>query len=148
MMCIIVLLPDPDGPTIATNSPWTTSSDTSRRASTGTRSIAYVRLILSRLTMGLAISVAGPTEAAATAAGHDKCAGAPARPRRRSLCAARPRDDDVTGRQSGLDLNERARDQTDRDGTRLGRSGGGHHEDRVVVRSPAERRRGDGQHTA
>ena len=40
MMFIIVLLPDPDGPMIATNSPGATASDTSRRASTRTPSIA------------------------------------------------------------------------------------------------------------
>ena len=51
-MFIIVLLPDPDGPTIATNSPWPTASETSRRASTWTPSIAYVRLTRSRATIG------------------------------------------------------------------------------------------------
>jgi hypothetical protein len=39
-MCIIVLLPEPDGPTIATNFLRWTASETSRKASTRTPSIA------------------------------------------------------------------------------------------------------------
>ena len=40
MMFIIVLLPEPDGPTMARNSPWPTARLASFRASTWTPSIA------------------------------------------------------------------------------------------------------------
>src|SRR4051812_37025277 len=101
MMCIIVLLPDPDGPTIATNSPCATSSDTSRSALTRTRSIAYVRLIRSRLTIdGVTACISGiraPTAKAAAAAGHDERPAATTSPGARPLGAARPGHDDVAG---------------------------------------------------
>ena len=47
-MFIIVLLPEPDGPMMATNSPGSTVRETFRRASTRTPSMAYVRLTRSK----------------------------------------------------------------------------------------------------
>ena len=51
-MFIIVLLPEPDGPTIARKSPRCTSRSTDRSAGTVTWPMSYVRLMSRRLMIG------------------------------------------------------------------------------------------------
>src|SRR6188472_2926478 len=78
-MCIIVLLPEPDGPTMATNSPGTMSRLTSSSAGTSTWPIWYTRLTRWSEIRGSVIGSVpvAVTELADRAAVHHHAAGRP-----------------------------------------------------------------------
>ena len=110
MMLIIVVLPEPDGPTMATISPRSTVIDTSRSASTWTWPMSYVRPMWSRLEQ--AHRKLPPPRIIAAAR---ETPPPPPTVVAEFWVAARAGDDQLAGLQAGLDLGERARDEPDLD---------------------------------
>ena len=160
-MFIIVLLPEPDGPTIATNSPGWMSRLTSSRA--GTRDAAHGvdaadpvegderAAVMAVFVRPRSTLVAGPPlEPGALSADR--------RPRRRTAepplfwLAVPMRSDGRAGHdggalgEAGLDLGRRARHEPDLDRGPLWRAVRGERHDGVVAGRALERRARNGQH--
>src|SRR5437763_118261 len=135
-MLIIVVLPEPDGPAIATNSPSSTAIETPRSASTRTWPMSYVRLTPSRR-MRLIGSAALRDDAAAGAPAAAEEAAAAVRVVGR-LRGAGARDHPLTRLQPRLDLGQGAGHEANLDRARADAAVRGDDSDRVVARRAVE----------